>query len=167
MGAGEDRGFADVLNGFGLNFRSGGRGAVSPPPAMPGAGAAPGRADDHPVEQAASVRAYAWTGGRTRSSHRLEIETLVTTSVRALDRLAELKGEHQEIAELCRQSKSVAEVGALLRLPLGVVKVLLGDMAVLGLVIVHESASAGPDMDLLERVLKGLTNLRSVPIPAV
>nr|WP_042188497.1 DUF742 domain-containing protein [Kibdelosporangium sp. MJ126-NF4]CEL18281.1 multi-component regulatory system-6 [Kibdelosporangium sp. MJ126-NF4]CTQ97767.1 multi-component regulatory system-6 [Kibdelosporangium sp. MJ126-NF4] len=169
MGAGDDQGFADVLNGFSLNFRSGGRGTASrAEPSAPRRTAAPATDEsDFPVEQAASVRAYAWTGGRTHSVHRLEIETLVTTSARALDRMDDLKGEHQEIAELCRHSKSVAEVGALLRLPLGVVKVLLGDMAVLGLVIVHESASASPDMELLERVLKGLTNLRTGPLPAL
>ncbi|MFD0491016.1 DUF742 domain-containing protein [Saccharopolyspora spinosporotrichia] len=26
------------------------------------------------------IRPYAWTGGRTRSNHRLELETLVSTS---------------------------------------------------------------------------------------
>nr|WP_225955083.1 DUF742 domain-containing protein [Kibdelosporangium phytohabitans] len=150
-----------------MNLRSGGRGAASaagsalPRPAGTGLDADPG----FPVEQASSVRAYAWTGGRTRSAHRLEIETLVTTSARALEMMGELKDEHQEIAELCRNSKSVAEIGALLRLPLGVVKVLLGDMAVLALIIVHESSSTSPDMELLERVLKGLTNLRAGPVP--
>lgn len=156
-----------MLNGFSLNFRAGGRAArlpAGPVPPKPAADAA--EADsDYPVEQAASVRAYAWTGGRTRSTHRFEIETLVTTSARALELMWELKDEHQEIAELCRSSKSVAEIGALLRLPLGVVKVVLGDMAALGLVIVHESSSTSPDMALLERVLKGLTNLRAGAVP--
>ncbi|CAM3295084.1 DUF742 domain-containing protein [Kibdelosporangium persicum] len=158
----EDQGFADVLNGFSLNFRSGARRTAPPAESItPKPAAAPAVEPDYPVEQAASVRAYAWTGGRTRSNHRLEIETLVSTSARALDRMWELKGEHQEVAELCRQSRSVAEVGAMLNLPLGVVKVLLGDMAGLGLVVVHESTSTSPDMELLERVLRGLTNLRT------
>jgi hypothetical protein len=158
----EDQGFADVLNGFSLNFRSGPRRTATPAESItPKPAAAPAAEPDYPVEQAASVRAYAWTGGRTRSTYRLEIETLVSTSARALDRMWELKGEHQDVAELCRQSKSVAEIGALLHLPLGVVKVLLGDMAVLGLIVVHESTSTSPDMELLERVLKGLTKLRA------
>lgn len=159
----EDQGFADVLNGFSLGFRSGGRQGPqrteSITPTKPAV--KPVAEPDYVVEQASSVRAYAWTGGRTRSNYRLEIETLVSTSARALDRMRELAGEHQEIAELCRSSKSVAEVGAMLRLPLGVVKVLLGDMAMLGLIIVHESSSTSPDMELLERVLRGLTNLRT------
>ncbi|MCE7003567.1 DUF742 domain-containing protein [Kibdelosporangium philippinense] len=163
MSAGDpDNRFADVLNGFSLNFRSGGHAGPSsaesiPPRPVPAHAAEP----DYPVEQASSVRAYAWTGGRTRSNYRMEIETLVSTSARALEKMWELKGEHQEVAELCRQSKSVAEVGALLRLPLGIAKVLLGDMAMLGLITVHESNSTSPDMELLERVLRGLTNLRT------
>lgn len=158
----EDQGFADVLNGFSLDS---GRFAARRKPAPEPAGQAVHASSNSPAqplpEQNASfVRAYAWTGGRTRSSYRLEIETLVSTSTRALDMLWDLSTEHQEVAELCRQSKSVAEVAALMRLPLGVIRVLLGDMATLGLLLVHESTSANPDMELLERVLHGLTKLR-------
>ncbi|MET0235098.1 MAG: DUF742 domain-containing protein [Kibdelosporangium sp.] len=158
----EDQGFADVLNGFSLDSgrsarRAPGQAPVAPIPPAP---VIP-QSQSAPEQNASFVRAYAWTGGRTRSNYRLEIETLVSTSNRALDTLWEMATEHQEVAELCRQSKSVAEVAALLRLPLGVVKVLLGDMATLGLVLVHESTSANPDMELLERVLRGLTRLRA------
>jgi hypothetical protein len=111
-------------------------------------------------DNASIVRAYAWTGGRTRHDFRLRIETLVATSVRGLDELTNLTNEHQEVAELCVHSRSVAEVGAILGLPLGVVKVLLGDMDRLGLITVHENDS-DPDLALLQRVLHGLTNLRS------
>jgi hypothetical protein len=161
----EDQGFADVLNGFSLDsgrFAARRKPAPEPPAAQAVRSSATAPAQQPlPEQNASSVRAYAWTGGRTRSNYRLEIETLVSTSARALDMLWDLATEHQEVAELCRQSKSVAEVAALLRLPLGVVKVLLGDMATLGLVVVHESASANPDMELLERVLHGLTKLRA------
>jgi hypothetical protein len=114
------------------------------------------------------VRAYAWTGGRTRSDHQLEIETLVTTSDRADATMPTLRTEHQAVARLCYHTKSVAEVGALLAVPLGVARVLLGDMASLGLITVHQNASANgeePDLELLERVLRGLTNLRPVAPP--
>ena len=37
--------------------------------------------------------------------------------------------EHRSIAELCAEPRSVAEVATLLSVPLGVAKVLLGDMA--------------------------------------
>jgi hypothetical protein len=57
----------------------------------------------------------------------------------------------------CRRRQSVAEVSALLSLPLGVVRVLVGDMADEGLVRVHGPAGdgRGPDPALLQRVLDG------------
>ena len=66
--------------------------------------------------------------------------------------------------DLCRSARSVAEVSALLRLPLGVARVLVADMAVEGLLRLHQSQSpttAGgqPDLRLLERVLSGLRKL--------
>ncbi|MGQ0480979.1 MAG: DUF742 domain-containing protein [Pseudonocardia sp.] len=109
-----------------------------------------------------SVRPYAWTRGRTRSGYALEIETLVSTSTRGREQVALLQVEHRAVAELCEQARSVAEVAALLRVPLGVAKVLVGDMAGLGLVAVHQSVSANgdvPDLSLMERVLSGLRRL--------
>ena len=56
----------------------------------------------------------------------------------------------------------MAEVAALLSLPLGVARVVLGDMAGLGVVTVHQTASSagsGPDLALMERVLSGLRRL--------
>lgn len=114
------------------------------------------------VEQHAEhIRAYAWTGGRTRSNYQLELETLVSTSeycwTARLERL-----EHQSIAEHCRHPRSVAEVGALLSVPLGVAKVLIGDMADLGLITVHNTVTeTGTEshLKLMERVLSGLRRL--------
>jgi hypothetical protein len=70
--------------------------------------------------------------------------------------------EHRAICSLCMDTKSVAEVAAHLRLPLGVVRVLIGDMAGMGLVVIHSSdAIVGdrPSMEFLERVLSGLRRL--------
>ena len=109
-----------------------------------------------------SVRPYAWTRGRTSTGYALQIETLVTTSPRGREQLVLLQVEHREVAELCLQARSVAEVAALLKVPLGVAKVLVGDMAGLGLVAVHQSASANgdiPNLALMERVLSGLRRL--------
>jgi hypothetical protein len=148
--------FADVLNGFSLDS---GRHRPTPAPRL-AAPLEPVAGQPEPPEEeenASIVRAYAWTAGRTRTDLHLEIETLVSASVRALD--ADLSADHQEIVDLCRNSKSVAEVAALLRLPLGIAKVLLGDMARLGLIIVYETDTS-PDVELLERVLRGLTKLR-------
>ncbi len=113
-------------------------------------------------QDASIVRAYAWTGGRTRSAVNLEIETLVSAVDQSRQSAGILQAEHQHVVELCRSPRSVAEVAALMRLPLGVVKVLLGDMAERGLVDVHQTVSAGgdtPDLGLMERVLSGLRRL--------
>jgi uncharacterized protein DUF742 len=112
---------------------------------------------------AAAVRPYAWTRGRTKSGLDLAIEALVSTSQRARDQMGLLQMEHRAVAELCEQTRSVAEVAALLSIPLGVARVVLGDMVGLNLVTVHQTAnSAGgnaPDLALMERVLSGLRRL--------
>ena len=112
-------------------------------------------------EHATHIRAYAWTGGRTRSNFKLELETLVSTSEHC--RTARLERlEHQSIAEHCQHPRSVAEVGALLSVPLGVAKVLLGDMADLGLITVHNTVTetgSASHLKLMERVLSGLRRL--------
>ena len=98
------------------------------------------------------------TGGRTRPTHdALEIETLVsTTSVG--EQAPKLTVEQQAIAVLCHDLLSIAEVSAQLHLPLGVVRILVGDMADEHLVMVHRPTQAGdrPDLALLERVLQRL-----------
>lgn len=111
---------------------------------------------------ASAVRPYAWTRGRTKSGLDLAIEALVSTSQRGRDQMGLLQMEHRSVAELCEQTRSVAEVAALLSLPLGVARVLLGDMAGLGVVTVHQTASSAgnvPDLALMERVLSGLRRL--------
>jgi hypothetical protein len=157
--------FADVLNGLTMG-RPRKRARDTGPAAEPRAVLPDVPADEpDPVEEnAASVRAYAWTAGRTRSSGRLEIETLIATAPRAEELFTTMRVEHQSVARLCRQTRSVAEIGALLHLPIGVVRVLLDDMAGLGLVTVHHNETtpdARPDVALMQRVLRGLANLRT------
>ena len=132
--------------------------------ASPGAGGPPETGPDayDAASVAASVRPYTWTRGRTKSGFDLAIETLVSTSPRGRAQAATLQVEHRAVAELCEQTRSVAEVAALLSLPLGVARVVLGDMAGLGVVTVHQTASSagsGPDLALMERVLSGLRRL--------
>jgi uncharacterized protein DUF742 len=121
-------------------------------------------AEEEPEEELPSiVRAYAWTGGRVRTHQQLEIETLVSATALADAQAAELSSEHESVAKLCRRSVSVAEISALLSLPLSVVRVLLDDMARLGLVDIHHNETSfddRPDMELLERVRRGLSNLQ-------
>ncbi|MFJ4596793.1 DUF742 domain-containing protein [Kitasatospora sp. NPDC088861] len=109
------------------------------------------------------IRPFAMTGGRTRPRYELALEALVSADVDP-QRLATLLPEHQRICTLCREVKSVAEVSALLSLPLGVARILVADLAEAGLVAIHQPASGGesgnqPDVTLLERVLSGLRKL--------
>lgn len=108
------------------------------------------------------VRPYARTGGRTRSDYDLAIEALVSTSERGRSVRATTRPEHRSICGLCMDAHSVAEVAAHLGIPLGVAKVLIGDLAGMGLVMIHESGMVvgdRPSMEFLERVLSGLRRL--------
>jgi hypothetical protein len=108
------------------------------------------------------VRPYAITGGRTRSRYELPIEALVYTTPLGQQRGAGgLSLERQAIVGMCIRVRSIAEVAAGLRLPLGVARVLVGDMADEGYVGVHQPTDHGdtPDVALLERVLSGLRKL--------
>ncbi|MER5428841.1 DUF742 domain-containing protein [Streptomyces sp. NPDC002588] len=109
------------------------------------------------------VRPYAMTGGRTRPRYQLAIEALVHTTAQPHQMQGQLP-EHQRICNLCREIKSVAEISALLTIPLGVARILVADLAEAGLVAIHqpggdESAGGQPDVTLLERVLSGLRKL--------
>jgi hypothetical protein len=112
----------------------------------------------------ALVRPYAHTGGRTRSSHTLALEALVSSLRHPGVGEAALTTHHRRmIVDLCVQPRSVAEVAALLSVPLGVARVLLGDLATAGAVVVHPTAGASgdgePDLDFMHRVLVGLRRL--------
>jgi hypothetical protein len=113
-------------------------------------------------ETGSMVRPYTKTGGRTRSDYDLAIEALVSTSDRGKVPDAAVRPEHRSICGLCLDTRSVAEVAAHLRLPLGVARVLIGDMAGMGLVLIHQSGMVvgdRPSIDFMERVLSGLRRL--------
>jgi Protein of unknown function (DUF742) len=107
------------------------------------------------------VRPYAVTGGRTKPRYDLPIEALISAAPYPPRDITTLTPEYKAIIDLCRNWRSVAEVSALLRLPLGVARVLIADMAHEGLLRVNQSPyTAGqPDLHLLERVLSGLRKL--------
>jgi hypothetical protein len=107
------------------------------------------------------VRPYAVTGGRTEPRSQLEIEAMVVAAYYGARDLAVLSPESHAILDCCRDWRSVAEISAILQMPLGVARILIADMAAEGLVRVHQldHAQGGPDVRLLERVLIGLRNL--------
>nr|MDQ3579927.1 DUF742 domain-containing protein [Actinomycetota bacterium] len=115
-----------------------------------------------PHETGSMVRPYTKTGGRTRSDYDLAIEALVSTSDRGKMPDSGIRPEYRSICGLCLDTRSVAEVAAHLRLPLGVARVLIGDMAGLGLVSIHQSGMVvgdRPSVEFMERVLSGLRRL--------
>ncbi|MFC5148028.1 DUF742 domain-containing protein [Streptomyces aureoversilis] len=120
----------------------------------------------------ARVRPYSLTGGRPRRCRLLLVETFVA----ALDTPGDLTGagphggagpgarvppEARAILDLCHRLRSVAEIAALLRMPLGAVRVLLLELAEQGRVRVFDTAHGTdrPDRVLLERVRDALHRL--------
>ncbi|MHC3467795.1 DUF742 domain-containing protein [Streptomyces sp. 7R007] len=113
------------------------------------------------------VRPYAMTGGRTRpgpTGVRFDLIALVTLDAAAAgfhDALA-LGPEHRALIDLCRtETQSVAELAAGCDLPLGVVRVLLGDLLELGCVTVSRPVPPAqlPDERILREVIEGLRAL--------
>ncbi|MEV6809116.1 DUF742 domain-containing protein [Streptomyces sp. NPDC017248] len=119
----------------------------------------------------ARVRPYSLTGGRTRFGHVLLVETFVAALEAPEERKELTNGglatrvmpEMRAIVELCRRMRTVAEIAALLKMPLGVVRVLLSDLADQGKIRVYGTGTGHgtgrPDRALLERVLSGLRRL--------
>ncbi|WP_330456617.1 DUF742 domain-containing protein [Streptomyces sp. NBC_00820] len=112
------------------------------------------------------VRPYAMTRGRTTSpgQHRLDLIAVVVTEADAGDPESEptLGPEHVEIVGLCRaEPLSVAELAAELDLPVGVVRVLVGDLVHAELVHVTRPVPPAelPDESILRDVINGLRAL--------
>ena len=112
------------------------------------------------------VRPYAMTRGRTSTAtrHRLDLIALVVPEVAADDpgRDQSLSPEHVEIVERCGDTpQSIAELAATLDLPVGVVRVLVGDLVEDALVHVTRPVPPAelPDVSILREVINGLRAL--------
>ncbi|MDG4859842.1 DUF742 domain-containing protein [Streptomyces sp. T-3] len=112
------------------------------------------------------VRPYAMTRGRTTSAgqHRLDLIAVVVAQMHADDPEADrtLAPEHVDIVELCRSApQSVAELASELDLPIGVVRVLIGDLVADELVHVTRPVPPAelPDESILRDVINGLRAL--------
>jgi uncharacterized protein DUF742 len=105
------------------------------------------------------VPVYAVTGGRTRGAG---ADLLMESLVAATDRAPApgLQVEYRTILEMAEQPVSLAEIGAVLRIPVGVARVLVSDLAAADYLAVHEPAPMGDDgrprAAVLERLLEGL-----------
>src|SRR5256885_16574085 len=99
------------------------------------------------------VRPYAVTGGRTKPRYQLQIEAMVAASHYEARDLSVLSPECQAILGFCRDWRSVAEISAVLRMPLGVARVLIADMAAEGLGRGHQldHAQGRPGLKRLQK----------------
>lgn len=78
-------------------------------------------------------------------------------------RVGRIEREYLDIVRLCRTPQSVAEVAALLGLPLTLAKILIGDLIADGHLITRSAAALPPtdlsELDLLRTVLDGIRKL--------
>lgn len=113
------------------------------------------------------VRPYAMTGGRTKpgpSNVRFDLIALVVIDDTPPGTAEEslLGPEHRALLSLCRsETQSVAELAADADLPVGVVRVLLGDLLEAGHVRVSRPVPPAqlPDERILREVIDGLRAL--------
>lgn len=89
------------------------------------------------------MRPFAMSGGRTRPRYVLPPEAVVRTTATP-DQLSGLLPEHQRICDFCRDPHDVTAIAGRLRIPLGVARILVADLAEAGLVKIHVPAAASP-----------------------
>ncbi len=104
------------------------------------------------------VPPYAVTGGRTRVDVDIPFEALVRTTVRGKQNMQLVAFERRDILKLAENPIAVAELSAHLRLPIGAIRVLVGDLSVEGHVQT-KAMTVKADTALLERVRDGLRRL--------
>jgi hypothetical protein len=107
----------------------------------------------------ADVRAYAITRGRAESGVALDFETMVSATPMATG--ADLRFERARVVrEVLDEPCSVAELSARLRLPLGVVRVLAGDLVQERLLDAHRTVGdVADDVVLIRRLIEGIRAL--------
>lgn len=113
------------------------------------------------VRSGLRVRPYALTGGRTRAQTEMPLEAMVRSTTRGDAAVAVEIAERRRIIVMCATPMALAEVASRLGLPVGVTRVLVGDLVTEGLLVAHHRpvTSDRPDLRLLERVLHGLQAL--------
>jgi Protein of unknown function (DUF742) len=113
--------------------------------------------------EASLVRPYTLTAGRTDTNVDVPLEAPVQTLQAGLAHRWPANDARGKIIQLCVKSPSVAEVSALLDLPLGVARVLVGDLVLSGYLRVHRTLTEHSTRDerheLIGRTLRGLKAL--------
>ena len=105
------------------------------------------------------IRSYTLTAGRTAAKVELAMEA--TLRLQAGAEAPVLSPSAAQVLEVCDR-RSVAEVSALTKMPIGVTRVLLGDLIEQGLVRIQatitDSTSTDERLELIERTLRGIRN---------
>ncbi|ADG76055.1 protein of unknown function DUF742 [Cellulomonas flavigena DSM 20109] len=123
---------------------------------------------EHVEYEARTVRPYAVTGGRVRSARSdLPLEALVEVMPGAVASTGLTPEKRAIIQHASAGYISVAELSALLHLPLGVIRILVSDLTDANFVRVHTSQpvevntgeSPALSLSVLESVLNGISAL--------
>lgn len=116
-----------------------------------------------PPAEASLVRPYTLTAGRTTTNVDLPLEAPIQTLQSALFHRWPPNDVRGKIVQLCIKSPSVAEISARLDLPLGVARVLVGDLVTGGYLRVNRTLNDRSTRDerreLIGRTLRGLRAL--------
>ena len=124
---------------------------------------------DHIEYEARTVRPYAVTGGRVRSSRSadLPLEALVEVMPGAVTSSGLTPEKRAILQHAAHTYISVSELSAMLHLPLGVVRIVVSDLADAKYIRVHTSTpvevhtgqSPALSLSVLESVLNGISAL--------
>lgn len=129
---------------------------ADPSPVAPAVG-------QEPEEGAEAVRAHLLTGGRTGGGAAgIAVETTAVLTPLGERAVADrsLAFEPGQVLQVCAQARSVAEVAALVGVPLGVAQVLVGDLVGRELLITTSTAkSLAFDVSFIERLINGVAAL--------
>lgn len=107
------------------------------------------------------VRAYTITGGRTNTeAPQLRFESMVALTEQGVASSTQLTFERKKIAALLDQPLSVAEISAKVSIPIGVARVLVGDLIVDGILRLFDAPTdASQDISLVRELIDGIRNL--------
>lgn len=120
------------------------------------------RRDAAADSEVSPLRPYLLTSGRAEPiDDTLEIEAQVSTTEFGVMSYQRLAFERRDIVALCTTTMSVVEIAAKLGHQIGVARVLVADLAASGHVVVSRPTSRiSQDLDLIERVIRGLEAIR-------
>ncbi len=119
-----------------------------------------GTSEYHEEMDGSMVRPFILTRGRTRSTSSVHVAMESMVDRKAIDEedYERLNPVNRQIYDQLSERVSVAEISAHLALPLGVICVLVADMAEQDQLKIHQTASTG-DVDLVRRLIDGVRAL--------